>query len=73
MNEYSLTHYLFNGNSHKSLDTPSITYNERDCQQCQPFSNERIENVRLSIIADGYGDLADEIIGEILAAGGQDA
>jgi hypothetical protein len=42
-------------------------------RQCQPFRNEKIENVRLSIIADGYGDLADEIIGDILAVGGQDA
>jgi hypothetical protein len=41
--------------------------------QCQAFSNKRIENVRLSIIADGYGDLADEIIGDILPAGGEDA
>jgi hypothetical protein len=42
-------------------------------QQCQGFRDKRIENVRLSIINDGYGDLADEIIGDILAAGGQDA
>jgi len=35
-------------------------------QQCQGFRDKRIEN-------DGYGDLADEIIGDILAAGGQDA
>jgi hypothetical protein len=41
--------------------------------QCQAFSNKRIENVRLSIISDGYGDFSDEIIGDILAAGGQDA
>jgi hypothetical protein len=41
--------------------------------QCQAFSNKRIENVRLSIISDGYGDLADEIIGDILPAGGEDA
>ncbi|MFY7884998.1 MAG: hypothetical protein ACOVOV_09170, partial [Dolichospermum sp.] len=34
MNEYSLSHYLFSGNSHKSLDAPSITYSDRDCQQC---------------------------------------
>jgi hypothetical protein len=42
-------------------------------QQCQGFSNKRIENVRLSIIDNGYGGFADEIIGDILAAGGQDA
>jgi hypothetical protein len=42
-------------------------------QQCQGFSDKRIDNVRLSIIADGYGDFVDEIIGEILAAGGEDA
>ena len=46
-----------------------------NAQQCQHFSNEKIENVRLSIISDGYGDFTDEIVGEILevAAGGQDA
>jgi hypothetical protein len=42
-------------------------------QQCQGFSNFKIENVRLDIISDGYGDLADEIIGDILAVGGEDA
>ena len=42
-------------------------------QQCQGFSNKRIENVRLSIIADGYGEFVDEIVGDILAAGDQDA
>ena len=44
-------------------------------QQCQGFSSEKIENVRLSITSCGYGDFTDEIIGEILevAAGGQDA
>ena len=41
--------------------------------QCQHFSNEKIENVRLSIVNDGHGNFTDEIIGEILAAGGQDA
>ena len=41
--------------------------------QCQGFRNKRIENVRLSIIADGHGDYVDEIIGEILAAGGENA
>jgi hypothetical protein len=41
--------------------------------QCQGFRDKRIENVRLSIIGDGYGDFVDEIIGDILAAGGQDA
>jgi hypothetical protein len=41
--------------------------------QCQAFSNKRIENVRLSITDDGYGDFTDEIIGEVLPAGGQDA
>jgi hypothetical protein len=42
-------------------------------EHCQGFRNKRIENVRLSIINDGYGDFVDEIIGDILAAGGQDA
>lgn len=42
-------------------------------QQCQAFSDKRIENVRLSLIADGYGEFVDEIVGEILAVGGQDA
>jgi len=44
-------------------------------QQCQAFSNFKIENVRLDIVDSGYGDFTDEIIGEILevAAGGQDA
>ena len=41
--------------------------------QCQGFRNKRIENVRLAILSDGYGDFADEIVGEILGAGGQDA
>jgi hypothetical protein len=57
-------------NKNKISDVSIIPDNS---QQCQAFSNERIENVRLDIISDGYGDLADEIIGEILAAGGQDA
>ncbi len=61
---------LLRSNKNKISDSPIIADKN---QQCQGFSNKRIENVRLSIIADGYGDLADEIIGEILAAGGQDA
>jgi len=42
---------------------------------CQAFRNEKIENVRLSIVGSGYGDFADEIIGDILevADGGEDA
>ena len=71
----SLSYYLCNVKSCKPLDAPSISRSGRDCQQCQGFSNFKIENVRLSIVNDGYGDLADEIIGEILevAAGGEDA
>ena len=44
-------------------------------EQCQGFSNEKIENVRLGIINDGNDDFTDEIIGNILevAAGGEDA
>jgi hypothetical protein len=42
-------------------------------QQCQGFRDKRIEDVRLSISNDGYGEFVDEIIGEILAAGGEDA
>ncbi len=57
-------------NKNKISDSPIIA---RKNQQCQAFSNKRIENVRLSIVNDGYGDFTDEIIGEILAAGGQDA
>jgi hypothetical protein len=43
--------------------------------QCQAFRNEKIENVRSSVVDSGYGDFTDEIIGNILevAAGGQDA
>jgi hypothetical protein len=57
-------------NKNKISDTPIIIDNS---QQCQGFSNKRIENVRLGIVDSGYGDLADEIIGEVLPAGGQDA
>jgi hypothetical protein len=57
-------------NKNNFSDTPIIPDNS---QQCQAFRNERIENVRLSVIDNGYGDFTDEIIGEILAAGGQDA
>jgi hypothetical protein len=57
-------------NKNKNSDSPIIPDKN---QQCQGFSNKRIENVRLSIVADGYGDFVDEIIGDILAAGGQDA
>jgi hypothetical protein len=54
----------------KISDSPIISDKN---QQCQAFSNKRTENVRLSIINDGYGEFVDEIIGDILAAGGQDA
>jgi hypothetical protein len=57
-------------NKNNFSDVSIITDNS---QQCQAFSNERIENVRLDIISDGYGDFSDEIIGDILPAGGQDA
>jgi hypothetical protein len=61
---------LLRSKKNKISDNPIIPDKN---QQCQGFSNKRIENVRLSVIADGYGDFADEIIGEILPAGGQDA
>jgi len=54
----------------KISDSPIIADKN---QQCQAFSNKRIENVRLSISNDGYDEFVDEIIGEILAAGGEDA
>jgi hypothetical protein len=57
-------------NKNNFSDVSIITDNS---QQCQGFSNFKIENVRLSIVNSGYGDLADEIIGNILAAGGEDA
>ena len=59
-------------NKNNFSDVPIIPGNS---QQCQAFSNKRIENVRLSMMDNGYGDFTDEIIGEILevAAGGQDA
>ena len=57
-------------NKNKISDSPIIADKN---QQCQGFRNKRIENVRLSVINDGYGDFVDEIIGEIVAAGGQDA
>jgi len=57
-------------NKNKISHTPIVS--EKN-QQCQGFSNKRIENVRLLVLADGYGDLADEIVGEILAAGESDA
>jgi hypothetical protein len=61
---------LLRSKKNKISDTPIIA--EKNLQ-CQGFRNKRIENVRLSIINDGYGDFVDEIIGDILAAGGQDA
>jgi hypothetical protein len=61
---------LLRSNKNKISDSPIIA--EKN-QQCQGFSNKKIENVRLSVFADGYGDFADEIIGEILAVGGEDA
>ena len=42
-------------------------------EQCQGFRSKRIENVRLGIIDSEYDDFVDEIIGEILAAGGENA
>ena len=57
-------------NKNKISDIPIIP---EKTQQCQGFRNKRIENVRLAILADGYGDFADEIVGEIVGAGDQDA
>jgi hypothetical protein len=61
---------LLRSNKNKISHTPIVS--EKN-QQCQGFRDKRIENVRLSISNDGYGEFADEIIGDILAAGGQDA
>ncbi len=61
---------LERSNKNKISHTPIVS--EKN-QQCQGFRDKRIENVRLSVIADGYGDFVDEIVGEILAAGGPDA
>jgi hypothetical protein len=57
-------------NKNKISDVSIIPDNP---QQCQGFSNFKIENVRLSIVDSGHGDFTDEIIGNILAAGGEDA
>jgi len=61
---------LLRSNKNKISDSPIIS---EKIEQCQGFKDKRIENVRLSISNDGYGEFADEIIGEILAAGGEDA
>ena len=57
-------------NKNKISDVSIIT---EKSGQCQGFRNKRIENVRLGIIDSEYDDFVDEIIGEILAAGGENA